>query len=1386
MEYTDSTFETEKNGGVNQTKDNNGDGDVIFDNVALTDTNTRYFRISEMPGSDDSIIYATNTQDITVTVADDGNGTLVPTKSPAQSEGYDAVFVNTKKGALKVTKSVTVDGQSTNTNLADGTYSFTITGPDNYNHTGSITVTNGVAASSIDLANLTPGEYTITENASTNGTTLSARSGGTNDGERSIKITVAAGSTADNNIAAFTNNINTTSLEVSKSIVSTVPADSTTKAFTFTVEVTKADGSKLTGTFGEYTFGTNGQTTVTTTGNETKTINGLPQGATYTVVESMDKDFENSSKTGDSGTLGSTKATAAFTNTRKTGSLKVTKSVYNATNNNAIQGSYTYPVVISVLIDGITYYVQNANGTLGTSEPETSLTVSNAADLEISNLPYGSYHVAETNPGNVGITGYSYITVDGQSVSEKDVDVSSNEGQVDLKNYYTDGASWQPTVKKYLNGQLYENDDYVFTFKLEELENAKNSDTHPDFAVKQPVNGIVTFNEIKYMPSDLSGQTGVFKYKITEIPGNDQNIKYDQTVVYAQVTVQKHGNTYTATGGYFKDENCTDPMTEVIFDNTELGNLTVTKTVSGSYTTKEDDIFPITVKKGDQFLNTAGELVDEDPELTVKAAQTITFEKIPLGTYVVTEGNADRTGYEVITTYTVGENNVTTAEAPVTKGNTTAVGIQNKYRDAELKVTKTIAGISDTTKLADAVSKISFSIEDVTESIEASDKTPVITATITAADLSAGKYVKTFTTAANGIKPDHTYKVTESVTAPEGYVLKSTTYEVSAGTADAGNVRTSTEGSLTLSNEDTSKGQIDFTNTYEEITSVKVKKTWNTDGAWPDGYTVEMTLKADGVIVQTTADGNGDVNPAILSNEKNEATWENLPKNKADGTGTITYTVEETKVLYNGTEVLKDMFTVIGNGSVVDGVAAFDNTPKTTTVSASKTWEGDSETETERPDNIEYTLTAKVGNATLTYTELGLANEEALKATGLKDGSPAYSAAWENLPKYTKAGEKIDYTVSEGTVDHYSLVNTRNVEGENTWTWEFTNKMVKVEVPGTKKMTGRALDGTDNDKYSFKIEPVTAGAPAFDQTTVNNDTSSGEFKFGPLYITIDNISSLINTAEDEDQVINLVYKVTENTTDPKENVKYDATEYTVTIPVTYNKTTGTISADNPVYKIGDASAEAIVFENTDVTRFDFEKVWKFGNLEQTWPEGVTSITVTLKREPKDGSGVSAETVQYTVTKESITGTGFTGSTAVFAGSETNYKYSITDLPKYWENDTDNSKGEWKYSISESQVDGYNLPIYFTAATVEGEETEYKSAADGNAIFVEAGAEGVRIENHKITVALPSTGGVGTTPYTIAGSLLMAFTALAYIFKKKRLTLAPVNDYDHSQRPNGRK
>ena len=155
-------------------------------------------------------------------------------------------------------------------------------------------------------------------------------------------------------------------------------------------------------------------------------------------------------------------ATATAVNTLPLGSLKVTKAI-QSTSGESIGATPSYPIVITVVLDGVTYYVQSADGKLGENAPETSLQVTAGSELSIAGLPYGSYTVTESNPGSVAIAGYSYVNVEGTSKPTDTADVGSAEGQADLVNVYErDKGSLSIKKKVSVNGEMADTSLVVF------------------------------------------------------------------------------------------------------------------------------------------------------------------------------------------------------------------------------------------------------------------------------------------------------------------------------------------------------------------------------------------------------------------------------------------------------------------------------------------------------------------------------------------------------------------------------------------------------------------------------------------------------------------------------------------------------------------------------------------------------------------------------------------------------------------------------------------------------------------------------------------------------------------------------------------------------------
>ena len=148
---------------------------------------------------------------------DDSTKTLMTSRDKKQKLSVSNELITT--GSLTITKEVTVNGQEvtdhTGPSPADGTYTFKLTKKNDNSfaeRTITLTIENGVTVTSTAITDLKAGEYTVTEQTPTNGTTLTKIDGvsvSTSGGD----VTVTAGETAN---IRFTNNIGQTEITVKK------------------------------------------------------------------------------------------------------------------------------------------------------------------------------------------------------------------------------------------------------------------------------------------------------------------------------------------------------------------------------------------------------------------------------------------------------------------------------------------------------------------------------------------------------------------------------------------------------------------------------------------------------------------------------------------------------------------------------------------------------------------------------------------------------------------------------------------------------------------------------------------------------------------------------------------------------------------------------------------------------------------------------------------------------------------------------------------------------------------------------------------------------------------------------------------------------------------
>ena len=227
----------------------------------------------------------------------------VPVGGNAEAEVTNIYEEAPQTGSLKIEKIVKVDNNTPTTAeqkaLVAGTYEFTIASTTldpavsktvsiTFGTDGTITGVSGEGAELKDgivtIADLAADGYTITETTPQNGTTLTGTTvtGAGSVTDKVATVTVTAGDTSAIPTASFTNNAETTSINVSKVWAEGSPSNHPTSVTFKVYRVgTYQDGTEQKAA-GEG-FYPDEDTTYTITGNAATTVSGLPTKAVETV-----------------------------------------------------------------------------------------------------------------------------------------------------------------------------------------------------------------------------------------------------------------------------------------------------------------------------------------------------------------------------------------------------------------------------------------------------------------------------------------------------------------------------------------------------------------------------------------------------------------------------------------------------------------------------------------------------------------------------------------------------------------------------------------------------------------------------------------------------------------------------------------------------------------------------------------------------------------------------------------------------------------------------------------------------------------------------------------------------------------------------------------------
>ena len=919
----------------------------------------------------------------TVTEADYSADGYVVTYTGAEgtivlNEEQVAAFTNTRNiGSLTINKTVTGNGGD-----LDKLFSFTVTfgnAPNTYPYTGTGGAADGTISSgdtiqlkhgqSITITDLPVGStYTVTEaDYGPDGYVVSYTGE-----EGTIDID-------ETQVAAFTNTRDLGSMSISKTVAGN--GGDTTKLFAFTVTFTNAPNTyPYVGSGGAADGTISSGDTINLAHGQSITINDLPVGATYTVVEA-DYSAEGYELvyTGDTGTIVADEAqVASFTNTRVIDSLTISKTV--AGNGGDLTKLFAFTVTFENAPDEYPY-VGSGGAADGTIESGDTIYLSHGQSITIANLPIGAtYTVVEED-----------YAPDGYVLTHTGANGTIVLDQIQIAAFTNTREIGSLTISKTVAGNGGDLDK-LFSFTVT-FVNAPY--TYPYVGNGGAADGTIT-----------SGDTIQLKHG-QSITINDLPKDATYTVVEADYAPEGYVLTHTGANGTI----VVDQTQTAAFTNTrEIGSLTISKTVvgNGGDLTK---LFSFTVT----FVNApytypyvgnggaADGTISSGDTIQLTHGQSITINDLPKdATYTVVEADYSAEGY--ILTHTGSNGTIVVDETQV-------AAFTNTREIGSLTISKTVAGNS-----ADLTKLFSFTVTFV----NAPYTYPYVgsggaaNGTITSGDTIQLAHGQSITI--NDLPKDATYTVVEADYSSEWYEL----------------VHTGADGTIVVDETQVAA----FTNT-RNVGFLTISKTVEGNGGDPNKlFSFTVTFEnAPGeypyVGLGGAADGTIKSGDTIYLAHGQSILINDLPKG-------ATYTVVEADYSADGY-----ILTYTGAEGTIDvdeaQVARFTNTREIGSLTISKTVAGNGGDHSKL-----FAFTVTFENAPYTYPYLGSggAANGTIKSGDTIYLAHGQSITINDLPKdatytvveadYSVDGYILTHTGSNGTIvvdetQVAAFTNTRNV-----------------------------------------------------------------------------------------------------------------------------------------------------------------------------------------------------------------------------------------------------------------------------------------------------------------------------------------------------------------------
>ncbi|MFC3900981.1 Cna B-type domain-containing protein [Aliicoccus persicus] len=535
-------------------------------------------------------------------------------------------------------------------------------------------------------------------------------------------------------------------------------------------------------------------------------------------------------------------------------------------------------------------------------------------------------------------------------------------------------------------------------------------------------------------------------------------------------------------------------------------------------------------------------------------------------------------------------------------------------------------------------------------------------------------------------------------------------------------------------------------NSYDpELAEVSITKEWNDEdnlaGFRPDQIEVELIAdgEATGKVIAIVADEDGNW----------EGSFINLPKYRDEGIQ-IDYTVQEVSL----DEDLYSVEVIPSDEDLYDFTLINTHEVERINLNGAKTWDDADNQDGVRPESITVNL---------------LANGELVESI-LVTAENNWEFTFSDLP-VNEAGEEISYTVTEDTIEHYSVdVNNDSYEITNSYTPEETSvtvtkawndannqdgirpESIEVQLLADGNELGDPVELTADMDWTYTWtgldlnsagEPITYSVKELnvpeEYTVALDDGNHGNIiltnSYNPELINISGTKTW-QDANNQDGIrpesitVNLL----------ADGVEVDSVEVTATDDWTFEFT------DVPRFAVGEVGQEIdytveeeaiegyeAIYDGYNITNhhdpelinIEGTKTWEDANNQ----DGIRPETITVNLHE---NGEVIDTLEVTETDE--------------------WSYTFADLPRF------NDGVEIDYTVSEEAVegyettiDGYDITNSYTPETVE--VTGVKSWNDGN------NQDGIRPES--ITVNLLADGEiVDNVSVTAEDEWSYAFTNLA--------------------------